>query len=62
MQSFALTPIQCAELAGLHPKYVRKLIRDGVLAGIKRGKRAWFILLEEAQRWLCSRGCKEGKR
>lgn len=51
-----ITTQEAAELTGYHPVHIRRLIRHGLLVGIKRG-RDWFLdraavlaYLEEMQR------------
>jgi excisionase family DNA binding protein len=36
-----LTTAEAAELAGYHVKYVRRLVKDGKIAGRKRGRDWW---------------------
>jgi excisionase family DNA binding protein len=46
------TTKELAEFAGVSPRYIRQLLKDGVgLKGVKRG-RDWFISDSEAKRWL----------
>jgi excisionase family DNA binding protein len=38
-----ITTKEAAELTGYHVKYIRKLVKEGKLAGVKRGGRDWWV-------------------
>jgi len=48
-----------SEASGLHPTYVRRLLRDGKLRGVKYG-RDWVVEDKVARAWLASREAKSG--
>ena len=55
-----LTTKELAELAGTSQTYIRQIILGGKLKAEKRG-RDWFILAEDAQRWLDSRKARKNE-
>jgi len=38
-----ITTAEAAELTGYHVKYVRRLVKEGKIAGTKRGGRDWWV-------------------
>ena len=50
-----LTCDQVAERLSLTPRHVRELLKDGIIPGFKRGKRAWGVNLVELEKWLTTR-------
>ncbi len=52
-----LTVDEAAQVLGYSPQHTRKLIREGLLMGVKRG-RDWFVAAEAVKEYIARRDAK----
>jgi excisionase family DNA binding protein len=52
MESEYLTAEQAADKLQMHPRTIRRLLKDGQLPGVKIGARQWRISAKTLQEWV----------